>query len=404
MLAGMRVVVVGAGLSGLVCALTLHRAGHEVLVLEARDRVGGRTWSTTLDNGVVVERGGEWIDADQHTIRRFCADLGLPLAPHGVRFHRRRVRGVVPTLAELEGTLTKVAGAIPDGDCSLAEAFERALGTSYGADPAYLRVVTSTAGDPARASARFHVARAEAARIDGAARVVGGNQRICLAMAAELGDRVRLGCPVVAVTTGAGGAAATTEAGEEVVGDRIVVAVPLALHEQVCWEPGYPDAWRAGLRGIATGTAAKLSMPLTAAEAPDGVQHPTQAWWAWNSLDPAGDTGVPAVSCFAGGDAARNALSVGAGPHTWERALAELRPDLDPISSGALLTDWHEDPWTRGGYSYVLAGRDPATDAALTRPYGPLVLAGEFAAGPASGTMDGALRSGVRAAAVTAAV
>lgn len=392
----MRVAVVGAGLSGLSCAWMLSQTGHDVVVLEARDRVGGRTWSTTLPNGVVVERGGEWIDADQQTIRRVCAVLGLPLAPHGVRFHRRRVGGAVPTLAQLEETLTRVAAEIPPEDCSLAVAFERALGEGYGADPAYLRVATSTAGDPTRASARFHLARAEVAQLDGAARVVGGNQRICVTMAEALGDQVRLGTPVVAVSATGAGASVTTASGEELVADRVVVAVPLALLEEIEWEPGFPDLWRAGLRGVLTGTAAKLSVPTDVAIAPDGVQHPHAAWWAWNSLDPAGDTGVPAVSSFAGGDGARNGLAVGAGPHTWVRALAELRPELDLHTPEALLTDWHEDPWTRGGYSYVMTGRHPEVDETLGHPVGPLLLAGEYTAGAASGTMDGALVSGFR--------
>src|SRR5688500_1852925 len=113
MLGAVRIGVVGAGLAGLTCAWTLHRAGYDVVVLEARDRVGGRTWSATLPNGVVVERGGEWIDADQQMIRRLCAELGLPLAPHGVRFHRRRVNDQVSTLAELEQTLRTVSDHIP---------------------------------------------------------------------------------------------------------------------------------------------------------------------------------------------------------------------------------------------------------------------------------------------------
>lgn len=392
----MRVAVVGAGLSGLACAWMLHQTGHDVLVLEARDRVGGRTWSATLPNGVVVERGGEWIEAGQHTIRRVCAVLGLPLAPHGVRFHRRRVGGVVPTLAQLEETLTRVAAEIPPGDCSLAEAFERALGDGYAGDPAYLRIATSTAGDPARASARLHVARAEAARVDGAVRVVGGNQRICRAMAEALGDRVRLATPAVAVSVTGSGAAVTTADGEEVAADRVVVAVPLAMLEEIVWEPGFPDPWRAGLRGVLTGTACKLSVPVAATAAPDGVQHPRRAWWAWNSLDPAGDTGVAAVSSFAGGDDARNALAVGAGPHTWTRAVADLRPDLEVRAADALVTDWHEDPWSRGGYSYVAAGRHPGTEETLSRPVGPLLLTGEYTAGAASGTMEGALASGFR--------
>ena len=388
--------MVGAGLAGLACAWTVQREGHDVVVLEARERVGGRTWSTTLPNGVVVERGGEWIEAEQHVVRGFCAELGLPLAPHGVRFHRRRVDGRVSALADLERTLAAVEAEIPAADTTVTAAFAAALGADHVYDPAYLRIATSTAGDPARASARFHVARAEGARIDAAARVVGGNQRISLALAEELGGRVRLGTPVTGVDVD-GGRAVLTTPDDALVVDRAVVAVPLAMLDSLAWDPGFPEEWAEGVAGLATGVAVKLSVPA-ATSPPDGVQHPTLPWWAWNSLDPAGDLGVAAVSCFAGGADTRDRLGVTDGPGAWLVQLAALRPDLDLEADGALLTDWVTEEWTRGGYSYVLEGRSPEAAARLQQQVGPLVLAGEHTAGPHSGTMEGALRSGVRAA------
>ncbi len=65
----MKVIVVGAGLSGMTAAWELHKKGHDVTVLEARDRVGGRTWSQKLDNGVITERGGEYIFPTEFAIR-----------------------------------------------------------------------------------------------------------------------------------------------------------------------------------------------------------------------------------------------------------------------------------------------------------------------------------------------
>jgi monoamine oxidase len=393
----MRIVVVGAGLAGLAAAWTARAAGHDVTVLEARERVGGRTWSQEIAPGVVVERGGEWIDADQHTIRWFCATLGLPIAPHGVSFHRRMVRGRLPGQDELEATLQKVAKEIPPEDCSIAAAFEAALGERYAEDPAYLRIITSTAGDPARASARFHVARAESARVDGAGRVVGGNQRISLALADQLGDAVRLASPVSAVAVRGERAEVTLADGTTLPADRVVVAVPLALLDRIAWDPGFPDHWRTGLEHVATGTAAKLSLPAFR-DRPRGVQHPHEAWWTWNSLDYTGRCAVAAVSAFAGGDAARTSLEVAAGADRWARAVVALRPDLQVDVSAALVTDWAAEAWTAGGYSYLLTGRGPEAPDLLARPAGPLVLAGEFTDPDDSGTMNGALASGVRAA------
>ncbi|GAB4011074.1 FAD-dependent oxidoreductase [Nocardioides ultimimeridianus] len=384
--------VVGAGLAGLAAAWTASADGHDVTVLEARDRVGGRTWSHEIAPGVVVERGGEWIDADQHTIRRFCADLGLPIAPHGVSFHRRMVRGRLPGLDELESTLEAVSKEIPPEDCSVSEAFEAALGERYAEDPAYLRIVTSTAGDPARASARFHVARAEAAGIDGAGRVVGGNQQISQELAHRLGS-VRLGAAVTTI----GGDGVGLADGSTVPADRVVVAVPLALLDTLAWTDGFPDRWREGLAHVATGTAAKLSLPATRNRA-RGVQHPQHAWWAWNSLDYSGRAGLAAVSAFAGGDAARTALGVEHGPERWTEEVRTLRHDLRLRPEHALLTDWASEPWTAGGYSHVLVGHTETANALLTEPVGTVVLAGEYTDPEDSGTMNGALASGVRAA------
>ena len=73
------VVVVGAGMSGLAAARALTQAGKRVVVLEARDRVGGRTLSKTLSNGVVVDLGGQWVGPSQHRVLKLVSDLGLGL-------------------------------------------------------------------------------------------------------------------------------------------------------------------------------------------------------------------------------------------------------------------------------------------------------------------------------------
>ena len=73
----MKIVIIGAGFSGLSAAYRLHSEGAEVLVLEARDRVGGRVFSKTLSNGAVIEMGGEWIDESNSLYHTLIDELGL---------------------------------------------------------------------------------------------------------------------------------------------------------------------------------------------------------------------------------------------------------------------------------------------------------------------------------------
>ena len=91
--AGMRVVVIGAGFAGLAAADALVTAGAEVVVLEARDRVGGRVWSRELPGGDVVEMGAEFILPGDRVIRETAARLGLGLFAKGTTYGDREPRG-----------------------------------------------------------------------------------------------------------------------------------------------------------------------------------------------------------------------------------------------------------------------------------------------------------------------
>src|SRR6187401_1508020 len=112
----MRVVVVGAGFAGLAAADALATAGVDVLVFEARDRVGGRVWSRELPTGGVIEMGAEFILPDNSVIRETAARLGLALFDKGTTYGDREPRGGLPvTRQELVAAYGAVREAAAHG-------------------------------------------------------------------------------------------------------------------------------------------------------------------------------------------------------------------------------------------------------------------------------------------------
>jgi monoamine oxidase len=383
-----RVIVIGAGFAGLAAALELASRGRDVLVLEARDRVGGRVWSARV-GGEVVERGGEFVLEGYDVLRELAARYGLPFADTGMSYYVREPRGVPVDTETVQAAGRAVARAA--AGCATAEEAVATAGLPADvAEAVRARIEISSAlaiGD-LRPEVLHHAAAFEPLPSH---RIAGGNQSLADAMARELGDRVRLGAPVSAVeTTGEG--VRVRGPGGDVEGERAIVTVPPPVLRELPVE--MPAVQREALGRVAFGQASKLHVPLPRAAAPSAVMSVPDRYWCWTAV------GTPAVlNCFAGSPAAVERLDRGA----WPELVAELRPELEPEVERALLTSWREDPYARGAYS--AAGRELRTgdEALLAAPAGPIHFAGEHTAGAWAGLMEGALRSGRRAAAEIAA-
>ena len=395
----MTVIVIGAGFAGLAAADALASAGTDVVVLEARDRVGGRVRSEQLANGAVIEYGAEFFERDHDVLRGLCGRFGLEIVPRGMRYSEREPRGVATT---------------PEAVRAVAEQARRAIEAHRGGPISVREVLAGIDGDPAATEAviaRIEVSAAyDAGGIDGRVlahfgasyggpesdRIVPGNAAVARGLQAALGDRIRLETPAESIAWDDDGV--RVRAGGEVIeGHAAIVAVPAAVLKTLAFEPALPAAKRDALRRLPISTAAKLFVPLAdVPETPSATLSVPERYWAWTALGADGRV-APVVCCYAGSAAALRRLEVDDGPDTWLASLRAFRPDLALERDGAILSTW-TDPWARGAFAVQSPAAEPGDEAAIIRREGPLVFCGEHTAGDHAGLMEGALRSGLRAA------
>jgi monoamine oxidase len=399
------VLVVGAGFAGLAAALLVHDAGLRVCVLEARERVGGRVWSSELDNGAVIELGAEWIFPGFEVLRELAARFDLPLVDTGVDYALRE--GVGPNGASVEAQQALLGAA----RARLAQVEPAAL--AAGTVGPFLDGLGAAPDALATTRARFEgtcaldldrVSLAMAAEEDlfatgpagPCARIAGGNQTLAFAMADALPD-VRLGRVVDGIEASATGV--TVRLGSARLDAAVLVlAVPAPIAARMPVTPAFPPALAETLRELPMGVAAKLAVATRRRPSARARQSAEVATWSW-AAD--GEDGTPraCVTAFAGGHRAIAALGLDRGlVAPWFDLVRAMHPDLR-LRGRPVVYVWGDDPFALGSY----AAWDPASHpraGRLREPVGRVVLAGEHTAAEGfHGTMEGALRSGRRAAA-----
>jgi monoamine oxidase len=416
------VVVIGAGFAGLIAARELGRAGFDVLVLEARDRVGGRTW-TDRRLGHDLELGGTWV----HWVQ-----------PHSWAEMTRYGREIVRSPAAEEAYWLGAGGApragppeqfmalISDGQQAIVDdvraAIPRAVDPTTGEigelDALSIQDRFDALGldDEARCASESvwvgHVnARLDQVGLSSALRwvaatgghwqlmheasatyrVAGGMSGFTRAIAADVAGEIRLGATVTRVAQAAGGAAVTCADGTEVRARRVISTLPVNAIAGIEWEPALPAAWRRAntetiaSQGVKVWVKVHGRVPRFFAYA--SQRHPIS---------------VLKVE-FADDDAT---VLVGFGPdHTQldltsiasvQAAVDAMRPGLKVVEVAA--HDWMKDPLSRTTWMTHRPGQLTRDLVELQRPAGVVHLASSDNANLWGGFVDGAIESGLREA------
>ncbi len=446
------VVIVGAGVTGLTAARRLVADGKRVVVLEARDRVGGRLLTEVRD-GVRLEVGGQWVSPDQTALLGLLDELGLETYPRyregssvyiGHDGERRLFTGeTVPVpettggeIARITGELDRLAAAMdplepwnhPDADAldrvSFASWLESMTDDQEARDNVGLYVGPAMITKPTESfSALTAVLMAASAGgfsnlVDADfildRRVVGGLQEVPLRMAAELGDAVRLSSPVSSIRW--------TDDGVEVRSDsasyraaHVLVALPPTLVNRVRFDPPLPYVHQQLRQHQSFGLVIKLHLTYDTpfwrdqglsgtAFSPYQLVHEAYD----NTNEDLGDDPRGVLVGFVSDrradevlaltpDERRRQLLTSVASYYGEQALAPVAYYESP---------WMADEWTAGAYATSFdIGSLTRYGAHLRRAVGPMHFASSDVAGLGFQHVDGAIRMGeAAAAAITAAI
>ena len=438
------VCVVGAGYAGLTTARRVQQAGRSVVVLEARDRIGGRIWTEHLDDGTPIDRGGGWLAPYHDRALALAGEVGVGtfktyvagkhLLVDGDRV--RRYRGLIPkigvravaTLALAQLRIDRMARQVPvespwtapkaaEWDATSVAEHLASSGIPAGVarelfDSAVRGLMTGPLEEVSLLHLLFlcraHQSISKLFSIEGGAQenlVVGGAGEPARRVAAELGDAVRLGQPVRSIAQLTDHVEVQT-ATITVKARRVVVTIPPALVPEIAFVPELPPdrlaLYRAATAGPETKTLLVYDQPFWRSEGFSGqTAGPASASEVTIDASPV-DAGRGVLASFTFGRVAKDLAELDAAERrraTIDAIAARLGPRA-AAPDDVVETQWWTEPWTLGcSFAHLPPGALTRWGPLLRAPFGLVHWAGTETATTSHGAIDGAVRSGERAAA-----
>ncbi len=423
------VIVIGGGFAGVTAARECALRGRSVLLLEARDRLGGRTWSTQWD-GHRVEYGGAWVHWHQpHTFSEITrAGLAVSMSEDSQRAHwhvgaERRsgtvaerdeiaqrgwdqfVDGVRDALPQPHAPLTAIGALARFDRLSIAGRLDE-LTLSEEERAVLAAELESLAHAPLQDAGAVSVLRWHALsgyslkltqETGGRVTIVGGTGALLAAIAGAAPFARRLGTPVAAVTRQGDRMEVETQDGAGFHARVVVVAVPLNVLGAIEFDPPLPEDKQ---RAIALGQASRGIKLMLVARGEPVFQNAIRAGHPFGYLgsEELDGDGTQLMIGF-GPDATR--CDAGDLPAV-QRSLDEILPGYELV--GATSHDWLADEFSRGTWAIHRPGWYEHHHAAMRRLEPGVVFAGSDLADGWAGFIDGAIESGLRAGARAAAL
>ncbi len=436
------VIVVGAGYAGLTATRELLKAGKNVLLLEARDRVGGRVHTQRFDDGIYVDLGGAWVGPSQDRIYALARDFGVETfktydTGKSTQFFRgkvKRYKGLIPplplfSLLSLDAAIKRInklsktvnlaePWKTPDAErldsLTLADWMQSQM--SYETARSFFSIAVGAiwAADPTEFSllhALFYVRSGRDLDTlmnvrNGAQeeRFVGGAQTLADRIAETFRDRIRFNSPVRAITQTDGVVSVVTDA-ETYTANRVVVAIPPALQADIRFEPALPVQRQQLMPQLPMGAAWKCyaiyDRPFWREQGLNGLAATPDGYVTvtFDNSPKGGSRGI--LMGFVLGQKAREFTNL-SDTERRQSALQSFTTFFGPQAAQPqhyLDHSYLNEPWSKGCYAAVpQPGFWTSVGPALRQPVGRIHWAGTETSDVWNGYIDGAVRSGERVA------